>query len=134
MAQNVDNLAKWVGLIGGGLGIVAAVAGGVAVVIAYFATRTELTRVDCYQYYSISSLSEQSKQTTLLNEYLNLNRKAAEAEVAKNKDPYSADLIAKFNDAVRLQNEKLEELEGAQKKSKEALENLNKCGHQGPGK
>jgi hypothetical protein len=131
--MNWQKASTVVGFAGGALGLVVAAAGGIAVVLAYFATRTQLRVVDCYQYYSVESLSSQATQNALLPEYHELLQKAAAAEIAHKESPADPTLLAQYKEAVQKQTDVYGELTAAQEKSRATLEESKKCGYQGPG-
>lgn len=108
-----EKVALTVGLIGGLLGISAAVGGGIAWVGAYVATHEQLRVVDCYQYYRLESLSAQTEQIRLLPEYRGLQANAAQAQVNYELDKTNATLLAAYKDAVNDQNETYERLKKA---------------------
>jgi len=128
----MEKLSIWVGLIGGVLGLAATIGGGLAVLIAYFATRDQLAVVDCYQFHGQDSLSYQAEQVRLLREYLELQPKAVAAKIASQKDPQNATLELELGKAMRAQDETYAALQRAQQKSKAALEEQRKCGYKGP--
>ena len=132
MAVNWEKTSQFVGLIGGVLGIAVAAGGGVAIVIAYFATTDDLTVVDCHQYYGNESLTAQAEQLSLVPIAKNLIRAASEAEIAHQRDPGNHTLLTSYKEAVRAQNESLEKLNKARQKSEVALEEQEQCGHRGP--
>ena len=128
----MEKLSIWVGLIGGVLGLAATIGGGLAVLIAYFATRDQLAVVDCYQFHGQDSLSYQAEQVRLLREYLELQPKAVAAKIASQKDPQNETLELELRKATRAQDETYAALQRAQQKSKAALEEQRKCGYKGP--
>lgn len=130
--MNVQSVSVWVGLVGGCLGILAAVGGGIAFVIAYFATWDQLRVVDCYQYFSGESLSAQTEQIRLVPVYRDLVEKAASAQVRQQVAPTDANLLAEYKEAVDAQDEAYRKLKAAQDQSQKALQEQQKCGHTGP--
>lgn len=133
MTMNRQNVSHFIGLLGGLLGIIAAVGGGVAWVVAYFATREQLRVVDCYQYYGSESLSAQADQILLLPKYRELNLKASEAQIRHQSEPANATLLAEYKEAVRVQDEAYDNLKKAQERSRNAIEEQKECGYQRPG-
>lgn len=128
----MDKVSMAVGLIGGSLGIIAAIGGAVAVIIAYFATQDQLKVVDCYQYYGSESLSAQTDQIQLVPKYKGLVEEAADAQIKYGNDKTNATVLADYKKAVNDQNEAYKQLNEAQTRSLKALEEQKKCGHKGP--
>lgn len=128
----IDTISRYVGLIGGVLGLLATVGGAAIWVIAYFATRNQLVIVDCHHYYVQESLSYQTTQLRVLSNLLAMDNKVATAELASKEAPQNVSLRTEFQRLKRDQEAALDEFKTAQQKSKEAIAEKDKCGYKGP--
>jgi hypothetical protein len=126
-----ESLNDWVALIGGTLGIVAAVFAGTIAILDYFATKRQLTVVDCQYYYTTSLIAAQAARKAYSDTYPSVIEEAAKAEIDHKADPQDAGKLVVYKNAVEKQNQWLAYINDLQDTETEAKTEVEKCGHKG---
>ena len=122
-----DFYAKWIGLIGGTLGLLGAIGAAAVAVMQYFATHEQLRTVDCWQYYKTEMMEAQTVQLIYKDIYETRRLDALQAQFASDQDADNLEKRVAYQIAVERQNEAAMILKEAQDSGKAAQEEIETC-------
>ncbi|MEX0285759.1 MAG: hypothetical protein AB3N23_14215 [Paracoccaceae bacterium] len=128
--MKIEKLGMWVGIVGGGLGVLSAVGGGMIAGVQYFATQDQLRRVDCYYFYKAKQSEASLVQTVYNSLYIENQAAAVSAEIIYRQDETNENKLLAYRQAVEKQDRTLDIIQEAGVQAETAKEEIGKCGYQ----